>query len=82
MHPEISRGIAAERMRDMQALAARGRLARRVRGRGRITRRVFHAARPAPRPALVAPVQAQRDCVDAQVTQWVPCGEAAPDRAA
>jgi hypothetical protein len=72
MHPYISQGIAAERARDLQARAARGRQAR-----GSATmaaRRALHTTRPWTRrsgnPATLAPrVPAQHGRVDVHVVE-------------
>jgi len=87
MHPDISRGIAAERTRDMQAQAARGRLARQARAAARVTRRSFHLTRPSARPAgfpapPVTPIPAQRDRVAAQVAERPLDGQEHRERAA
>ncbi len=73
MHPYISRGIAAERTRDMQARAARGRQARQVRS-ATTTRRAFHVARLWTRPSgrvttLASRVPAERGRAAAQAVE-------------
>ena len=72
MHPYISGGIAAERMRDMRTRAARGRQARQAGGSARaVTRHAFHLTRPwSHRPgqlAVLAAGTAQHDRIDGQV---------------
>ena len=72
MHPYISRGIAAERVRDMQARAAQDRRARQAHSATKATRRVFSVARPWTRQSgrvatLATQVPAGRGRVDAQV---------------
>lgn len=69
MHPYISRGIAAERVRDMQARAAQDRRARQAHSATKATRRVFSVARLWTRPSgrvatLVTPVPVGRGRAD------------------
>jgi hypothetical protein len=86
MHPYISRGIAAERTRDMQARAAQRRRARQAHGAIKATPRVLSVARLWTRPSgraatLVTPVPAGRGRVDTQVVE-VPAGNQAHRRRA
>jgi hypothetical protein len=78
MHPYISQGIAAERMRDMQARAAQERQARQAHRATKAYRRGFSVAKLWTRPSgrvttLVAQVPAGRGRVDAHVAE-VPAG--------